>query len=72
VRALGGLGEPAVPRLLERALARPLDGARGPLLALRVAAAAGAPALVRISQEHDDPGVRAFASFLLGRRPPAH
>jgi hypothetical protein len=71
-RALGGLGEPAVPRLLERALARPLDGARGPLLALRVAAGAGAPALVRLSREHEDPSVRAFASFLLGRPPPEH
>ena len=72
IRALGGLGEPAVAPLARRARARGLTGARGPLLALSLAGPQGLAALREIGATHPDESVRGLANFLLGRMPKAH
>lgn len=72
VRALGALGEPAAAPLATLARDSSLDGARGPLLALTFAGSQGTLALRALAVDHDDPAVRAFATFLLGRSPPEH
>jgi HEAT repeat protein len=72
IRALGGLGAPAVPRLVERARGGDLDSARAPLLALALAGPDGRKALRVLAARHQDAEVRRLAGFLLGRPPDPH
>jgi len=73
IRALGGLGAPAVPRLVARARkASGVDAARPALLALALAGPDGARALHELAAAHPDARVRAMARFLLGRPPEGH
>lgn len=64
---LGGLGSEAASRLAAHVRGRDLDGSREALVALAEAGPPGRAELERIAAGHDDPKVRGFARFLLGR-----
>jgi hypothetical protein len=70
--ALGSLGAPVVPPLVDRVRDTDLDGARAALVALARAGAPGRQALAGLAAGHADEQVRAFAAFLLGRPPARH
>jgi HEAT repeat protein len=65
----GRLGERAVTRLRQLALARQADDARGPIAALSLAGPSGAEALREISTTHPDEPTRRLAAFALGHVP---
>jgi hypothetical protein len=66
-RALGGLGEPAVPALRTLVLEHGAPEAAAPVAALGLAGTSGRAALVEIAETHSDRKVRAMARLALGR-----
>lgn len=68
-QGFGRLGDRAVPRLRQLALARQGDDARGPIAALSLAGASGAEALREIATTHPDEPTRRLAAFALGHVP---
>jgi len=72
VHALGDLGAPVVPPLVEWILPRSIEEARGGVLALGRAGPSGQLALRGLANEHPDAMVRGLAEFLLGRPPRRH
>ncbi len=71
-RALGELGAPVVPPLVEKIRTGPAKAARGAVLALAFAGPEGSRALRALADSHEDPTIRALAGFLLGRGPSDH
>ncbi|HVP28283.1 MAG TPA: HEAT repeat domain-containing protein [Myxococcota bacterium] len=68
-KAMGSLGERAVPTLQQLTMERSAEEAKGPIAALSLAGMPGARALVEIASTHPDPAVRTLARFALGSVP---
>lgn len=71
-RAIGGVGEEVVPRLLELLEGRSVEDSLGPVAALSLAGPKGYTALKHLESSHPDEKVRKLIRFALGQRIDPH